>query len=152
MSQPNNQYITLQLLGIINIDNSWAYISVKVVSEGSYLSFVKKVSDEQKATLEQSAKYSYTPSWDNSWDWYKQTIRGIRVGERLFICRWDDFLGGPDKYEDYIYTDDDGIDHLVQSNYRSWHEKETLFGDKVLGFHKYCPIETEVEIVWNSNI
>ena len=127
------RFITCQLLGIIELHNSYAIVSVKVLSEGNYLSFVKKVNDTVKARFKQSRCYENTPSL------YPKKEEGIYIANRVIYCKYD--MGGDEILENYIFTDNDGIDHLVQSNYSSYHETECLYGDKVLGYHKYCPIE-----------
>lgn len=130
-------FITCQLLGIIELHNSYAIVSVKVLSEGNYLSFVKKVDDTAKARFEQSRCYENIPSL------YHKVEDGTYIGNRVIYCK--DVMGGGDEIlENYIFTDDDGIDHLVQSNYRGFEECECLYGDKILGYHEYCPIEIKV--------
>ena len=136
----NTKFITCQLLGINIIVKSWAEVSVKVLSEGTCLSFVEPIEDCKKTELYNSQRYCYSPSWAVGWGVHKRNIEGTRVNEHLFLC-CEVFGGGDEVYEDYIFTDDDGIDHFVQSNYRESHEKVSLFGDKVLGYHKYCPID-----------
>ena len=51
-------------------------------------------------------------------------------------------FGGDVYYSHGIYTDVDGVDHLVMS----WDldfVKEYTYGDKVLGLHKFCPVQWE---------
>lgn len=149
---PSSRFITCQLLGIIKLFEDYAEVRVKVISDGTCLSFVKKVSVEQKAMLKQTAKYRYTPSWVIGGFYPKNGYHifypknGYHINDRFFKCIWQDW--DYETYQDIIYTDDDGIDHLVESKYsdRDSCEAESLFGDKILGFHKYCPIEIEREM------
>ena len=48
--------------------------------------------------------------------------------------------GGDEFYEELIYTDDDGIDHLVHGKYSFMVEEDNSFyGDRILGLHKSGP-------------
>ena len=40
-------------------------------------------------------------------------------------------------YTDYLYTDEDGVDHLVRTDYSDFDTNSSFFGDQVLGLSKH---------------
>ncbi|MBR1800914.1 MAG: hypothetical protein IJ767_05390 [Bacteroidaceae bacterium] len=90
------------------------------------------VPEDVKQHLRESKQYDYAaPVGDRIADYCKLNDR---------IAHLHTSLGGGDvRYDDFIYTDPDGIDHLVQRSYDCFGEREAYFGDKVLGYHQYSP-------------
>lgn len=129
-----SRFLTCQLIGILKLEESYAKVCVKVISEGTYLSFVKPVSEKTKDYLRNNQRYDYEAPWGES----EYGNLGRHVDNRVTLFH-NGTGGGDESYSDFIYTDDDGIDHLIQSRYYSFHENECFYGDKILGFHKNCP-------------
>lgn len=130
----DGEFITMELLNIEENDGYIALLCVRVIALGNRISFVKLVSKEEKQRLMESQTYDYSII-----DFHGEYVDYGYISDNMIHLE-DDFGGGDVIYEDYIYTDDDGIDHLVQKCYMDFDNKEAYFGDKVLGFHKYNTI------------
>ena len=124
-------FITVRFLKIVKHKKYSAKISVKILSVCSRQSFVKSVPEEKQLRLKKEQTYDYLAP----------------KGERLDIehvsdniVKFSNHFGGDIFFEDYIFTDSNDIDHLIQSCYSDFDRKEACFGDKVLGYHKYCPL------------
>lgn len=124
-------FITFRLLNIKKYQVHKAKLHVKVIAKGNLLSFVEPVSEDVKQQLESTKQYNYTePGGD-------ELCRYDYVDEN--VVKFNNSLGGDVYYSDYVYTDADGIDHLVKSHYADFTQNEDYYGDKVLGYHKYSP-------------
>ena len=134
-----DHFITCQLLGINRYKNTYADISAKVLSEGDSLSFLKPVSDNKKAQLESEKRYDYQLEKSCDDIRFGFAIKYCRHGHWLCVNKCDEYSC----YNEYIYTDDSGIDHLLQIRHQEDQAHYSWFGDKILGFHKYCPIKIE---------
>ncbi len=137
------EFLCCELLGVIKIEYNYADISVRVLSDGNYLSSVREVSDDQKEKLASARIYDYQQKhsdYDNG-----PIIEYSQINEQLLCVR--EYWMYDYWYHNvvYIYTDNNGIDHLVCKGYQSDEESECMFGDKVLGYHKYCHIEIDKE-------
>lgn len=125
-------FITMRLLKIKKQLGNKAKIQVEIVALGNRLSFVNPVPEEEKKRLLQTQIYDYVaPSGDglSDYDYIKPNIAQFTNDEG----------GGDVCFKDYIYTDDDGIDHLAQHCYKDSHGSFAYFGDRVLGFHQFSP-------------
>lgn len=122
---------TLKLLKIKKYSERSAIVKVKIISWGNYFSFVKTISEEQKVHIAQMG-YEYKLH-NNEW----VELRCIGKHKLYAVCC--EYGGGDELFEDLIYTDNDGIDHLVYSSYESFHEHQCFLGDKILGLHKLSP-------------
>lgn len=133
-----DHFITCQLLGINRYKKHYFEIAVKVLSVKDSLSFLKQVSDNEKAQLEYGKRYSIKLEEPFDDCYGGGGVKYYRYGRWLRECIYDEFGA----YNAYIYTDDSGIDHLLQigEGYGSYY---IWFGDKVLGYHKYCPVKIE---------
>ena len=124
-------FATLKLLKIKRHFGRSAIVKVKILSLGNYFSFVKTISEEQKVHIAQMG-YDYQLG-NNDW------VELRHIGEHKLYAVCCQYGGGDEHYEDLIYTDNDGIDHLVYSSYESFHEDQCFIGDKILGLHKLSP-------------
>lgn len=124
-------FATLKLLKIKRHTGRSAIVKVKILSLGNYFSFMKTISEEQKVHI---AQMGYEYKLGNN-DWIE--LRCIGKQKLYAVCCV--YGGGDERYEDLIYTDNNGIDHLVYSSYESFHEHQCFLGDKILGFHKLSP-------------
>lgn len=122
---------TLKLLRIKKHSERSAIVKVKILSLGNYFSFVKTISEEQKVHIVQMG-YEYKLG-NNDW------VELRYIGKQKLYAVCCDYGGGDERYEDLIYTDNNGIDHLVYSSYESFHERQCFLGDKILGLHKLSP-------------
>lgn len=139
-----DKFITMELLNIEENDVCSATVSVRVVALGNRLSYVKPVSEIDKRRLRESRTYDYEPN-----DMGDCTDHG-HINYNL-ICHEENIGGGDVIYTDYIFTDDDGIDHLVQRCFLNYDSKEAYFGDKVLGYHHYNNYFTPLHIMPNGS-
>ena len=125
-------FVTMRLLNINKHNIHSAKLHVRILAIRNRLSYVEPVPEEEKQRLRDSMVYDYT-SPIGDWLWEYHYINNHTV-------EFSNTLGGGDIwYYDYIYTDEDGIDHLVQSCYKGFDDKEAYYGDKVIGFHQYSP-------------
>ena len=122
---------TLKLLKIKRHTGRSAIVKVKILSLGNYFSFMKTISEEQKVHI---AQMGYEYKLGNN-DWIE--LRCIGKQKLYAVCC--EYGGGYERYEDLIYTDNNGIDHLVYSSYESFHECQCFLGDKILRLHKLSP-------------
>lgn len=124
-------FITMRLLSIESQEESSAVLKIEIIAICNRLFFVKPVSEEKKEELLESHYYDY------------DAPPGTGVASYFYIeddvAQFENDFGGDVFYSDFIFTDVDGIDHLVQSNYDCWDNREAYFGDKVLGFHADSP-------------
>ncbi len=124
-------FITMRLLSIESQEEISAVLNIKIIAICNRLFFVKSVGEEKKKELLESHYYDY------------DAPPGTGVASYFYIdddiAQFNNDFGGDVFYSDFIFTDVDGIDHLVQSNYDCWDNREAYFGDKVLGFHADSP-------------
>lgn len=124
-------FITMRLLSIESQEESSGVLKVEIIAICNRLFFVKPVDEGKKQELLESHYYDY------------DAPPGTGVASYFYIkddiAQFDNDFGGDVFYSDFIFTDVDGIDHLVQSNYDCWDNREAYFGDKVLGFHADSP-------------
>ena len=127
-----NGFVTFRLLNIKKYQVYKAKLHVKVIETGNYLSYVRPVPEAIKQQLESTKQYKYKgPDGD-------ELCRYEHVSADL--VRFTNSFGGGDVCStDYVYTDADGIDHLVESHYHDFTRNEVYYGDKVLGCHRYSP-------------
>ena len=127
------EFITLELLEIIENKGCSADIRVRVVARGNKLSFIKPVSEKEKQRLEENRSYDYI------FNEHGVSVEYVYLSDNM-IQLIDDSGGGDLIDYDFIYIDDDGIDHLVLKGSEAFEYREAYFGDKVLGYHKYNTI------------
>lgn len=133
------QFVQAKLLSILTYGESYAQdcaiICVEVLQIRDILSFVRPVQGNAKKQLMQEHKYNYAPPEGDS------EFPGISI-ENNWITISNGTLGGEVSSYHCIYTDADGIDHLVLAG-ESYCElclgEFMLAGDRVLGFHVDCP-------------
>lgn len=127
----DGDFVTMRLLNIKKYKIHSAKLHVRILAIRTRQAYVEPVPEEEKQRLRDSKTYDYTLP-DGDW-----------LGEYHYINKntieFSNSLGGDIFYYDYIYTDEDGIDHLVQSCYKAFDDQEAYYGDKVLGFHQYSP-------------
>ena len=130
------QFMTGILSEIVSREKSEAVIRAHVLKTGDRLSFVRRLPEEERALLAKSRRYSYTPPRGDA-----PNPMPEEIDENLIVLSND--FGGDVYYVDVLYTDEDGVDHLVVTAYHDFHESWTAFGDQVLGLHKYRPFRWE---------
>lgn len=125
----NNQLIKARLMSIMAADKFSAQIRVMVVDIVNWIKYVRPVSEDKKKHLQEMHCYEVR---DFSGDLDPPFCRQISEKMIEVYNVWD---GGDFQFLDYIYTDDDGIDHHVIGKY----DGSVYVGDNVLGYHKYFP-------------
>lgn len=139
---PSDKFTKMKLLKIKRNMKTHAIVQAEIIEKGDWFSFVKPVSEEEKERLRKQEIYDYyAPSGDGLADYFY-------VADS--VVRFCNSLGGGDiNDDDFVFTDADGIDHLVLSCHRCFGDKVAYYGDKVLGYHRYSRYFQEPEV--NSN-
>lgn len=132
-----DQFVESRLLSVVESYENSAKVHVLILREVNELSFVKPVSEEVKMNLKEKHEYKYvTPGGDSP----TPSIWGSR--DR--ILKLSNTYGGGDLYySDYIYTDDDGIDHLVTCLYSDGEVGAAFLGDEILGYQSDSYLQWE---------
>lgn len=125
----NNQFVKARLMSIMAADKFSAQIRVVVVDIVNWIKYVRPVSEDKKKHLQEMHCYEVR---DFSGDLDQPFCRQISEKMIEVYNVWD---GGDFQFHDYIYTDDDGIDHHVIGKYGG----RVYVGDNVLGYHMYFP-------------
>lgn len=142
----DNQFVQAKLLSILSMDRYEAEIRVEVLDIKDRLAFVKPVSDEEKERMLETHTYVYCEPCGDAPN--PQVIR-----DDPGILHFFNTCGGGDvNYDDYIYTDPDGIDHLILKEYSDFEGAYSFLGDEILGFHTDSPYQWEngLLIDWKS--
>ena len=128
-----DEFVTGRLIRILEMEESTAVIEAEIIAKGNVLSFVRRLSEEERTVLENTFKYDY-PFYHSS------ELPFVRwISDNMFRFYLD--LGGGDVVvEHLVYTDEDGVDHLVGKFYQDFEACNMSFGDRVIGLHKYCPV------------
>ena len=129
-----DEFIQGRLLEILSMYISNAVIRAEVVSIGNPLSFVKRLSKDAIDKLEQQ-DYKIQPLA------YKSGIevRFSAINDKMFCLSFIAYGGSDMWLANLIYTDEDGVDHIVQSSNNDYEINIIKYGDEVIGLHKYCP-------------
>ena len=135
-----------KLLSILSMEKYEAEILVEVLDIKDRLSFVKPVSAEEKARMLEAHTYVYCEPGGDAPN--PQVIRD----DADILHFFNSFGGGDVNYDDYIYTDPDGIDHLILKEYSDFEGAYSFVGDEILGFHADGPYHWEngLLIDWKS--
>ena len=135
----DGDYLTMKMLKIKKHCGSLAKLLVKVVERCNRLVYVKPVPEDVKLRLKYTRAYNYVAPGGDSLGGYGYISENVvHFGNSFGGDVWDD---------DYVFTDEDGIDHLVQQCYKDFDRKESYYGDKVLGYHQYSPYFPPPEIL-----
>lgn len=127
----NGDFMTMRLLNIKKYQVNSAKLHVRILALGNRLSYVNPILPEARKKFIESMTYDYSPPQGD----HKAKV--YYINEHLhYFCN---DMGGDVFYKDYIFTDDDGIDHLVQSCFRGFDKQETYYGDQIIGFHLFSP-------------
>lgn len=130
----DNQFVRARLLSIMKTESISAQIRIVVLNVVSLWEFVGSVSEDKKKCLQDTHCYD---------------VGYLRGDLEIPFCRqiaarmievYNVLDGGDFQYLYYIYTDDDGIDHLIMKK----HDGEASVGDVVLGYHKYFPFPVKI--------
>ena len=135
----DGEFITAKLTEIVSKEMDEAVIRAEVLETGNRLSFVRRLSTRVIKNLEASCEFHYTTP-EGDYDDYNLKIK--QINDHL-ICLENDYGGGDITIVHYLYTDEDGVDHLTEIQYSDFHTDYTVFGDLVLGLHRYCPFQWE---------
>ncbi|MBR6705423.1 MAG: leucine-rich repeat protein [Clostridia bacterium] len=130
-------FIRARLTEILSVNAFSAVIRVRVESVRDECSYVRRLSqiDLEDLDLKKTYYYEY-PVGDSP------TPRISWPSDHM-VCVDNSFGGGDLNYTDYIFTDEDGLDHLVAAYYSDHHENRSFHGDRVLGLCKYRPFYWE---------
>ena len=129
----DSKFVTMRLLNIKKYKVYSAKLRVRILAMGNMLTHVKPVPEEVKQRLVESHSYDYkAPNGDNAIASYGHMDKNI-------VQFYNSLGGGDITYNDYIFTDGDGLDHLVESCYSDFDNSVAYFGDKVIGFHADSP-------------
>lgn len=105
------QVVKGRLLSILDNKEHSAVVQIEILSVQNQHSFAKRLPHKDLETLESQASYLYEmPSGDAANPWVVQVRENI-------IYLYNDYGGGDLTLGHTIYTDEDGVDHLVQSAY-----------------------------------
>ena len=119
-------YVTARLLELLSRKNNEAHVRIQITEIRNRFSFLQPMSERETAEYLSQNDYCYqtTPC---------DLINILRKNETEFSLFYQD---GDIDLEDYLYTDQHGIDHLIRSDYHFFEENIGFAGDKVLGAHK----------------
>ena len=138
-------WITARLIEILSQEQSEALIRGEILAVGDQLSFVRRLSESELERMEEEGLYAYEP------------LKGNRAVPYVtedgnWIRLYNEWGGGDFSYYHTIYTDEDGVDHLVSSEYVAFEHWHVFYGDQVLGFHRYFPFRWENGLLlhWES--
>ena len=124
------EYIQGRLLEILSIESERAVIRAEIVSTGNWLSFVKRLSRDEIEKLEWQ-DYKIQP--DMTYYSFVSPLDEKKFFELTFVSQFDM------TFASVIYTDEDDVDHCVQS-YSKYDKIDCIcYHDKVIGLHRYCP-------------
>lgn len=146
-SYGEGEFLTAILTGIVSSEKSEAVIRAKVLETGNRLSFMRLLSAAEIEELETSREYNYTPPGGD----YDNLNLKIRQLSDQLISLYNDYGGGDLSTTHYLYTDEDGVDHLVELWHSDFHSNYTTYGDMVLGLHRYRPFQWENGFLINRN-
>ena len=119
-------FVTVKLRKYWQPDKELIIACADVVDMGDIFSFVKRLTEEEIFELEKTHRYDIDSHFD------KMT----RKRNHLFTLAWNDEEGG--ECID-IFTDKDGVDHLIFAEGLGYAYFPAAFGDHIIGLHKYCP-------------
>lgn len=139
----DDQIVFARLLSVVSMDRTLPKIRIEVIEVHDILSFVQPVSDIEISRIKEAENYDYEPpflgTYDISWPIAEFSL-GANIGKRFFFVANPNDGSGVASVIDTIYTDENGIDHLVSRMNRNYSCDEIMsFGDKVLGLHENCP-------------
>ncbi len=137
----DSQFVQAKLLSILSMDKYEAEIRVEVLDIKDRRAFVKPVSDEEKERMLEAHTYEYCEPCGDAPN--PQVIRDD-ADILHFFNTWG---GGDVNYDDYIYTDPDGIDHLILKEYSDFEGAYSFVGDEILGFHADSPYQCENDLL-----
>ena len=133
--RPGGGYVTAKLTEIVSMDDSSAVLRAEVLRVGDARSFVRRLSMQELLELYRGGTYDYDPpDGDAPNPQYSCEKDGL-------ISLYNSFGGGDVETTHYLYTDEDGVDHLVETMYRDFEKDHLFIGDKVLGMHRNCPVQ-----------
>ncbi len=121
------QFAQAKLISILAMGRYSARIKIQILAVKNRLSFLKPVTKEKAEELLRCGAYDYhAPGGESLW---------IDQVDENTIWIDNSWGGGDISYYDYIYTDPNGIDHLIEAGYHDWEENCVFIGDKILGAH-----------------
>ena len=132
--------IQARLLRIISTRPHEATVIVEILDVKDRLSFVKKVSAETKSRIANNHGYS----WKNP-SFLPGTPVITYINNRLFSIADSNTVDGDLGSTVYIYTDDEGYDHIISTWYYDHERDQTFFGDEVIGLHIDCPYLNQID-------
>ncbi len=128
----SGRVFTLRLLKILKSQKHEAKVRVEILSVNQRQFFAMPIAEEMKEKLIKEKTYDYkTPPGDYLCSYEM-------LDSRTAIFR-NGYGGGDVGYADFIFTDAEGFDHLLQSCYYDFDRNEAYFGDKVIGYHQFSP-------------
>ena len=129
----------------MSMDSYSAILSVLITGKGNHMSFVQSLPECKVKRIMKNYRHHYD---DFVSDPYAMIYK---IDEHSFGVIISE-LGQGDLWYGYVfYTDNQGIDHLVQESCSCFGEDVyAFFGDRVIGLHENCPIVYENSYNINS--
>lgn len=139
-------FVQAKMISVLSMDEHQATILAEILQTKDRLAFVQPVPEEEKKRLSEQHCYNYdAPSGDAPTPQFIEENAGI-------LHLYNGYGGGDIDFDDYIYTDPDGIDHLILKEYSDFEGTYSFVGDEILGFHADSPYQWEngLLIDWKS--
>ena len=137
------RYVQAQLLAILEKNKPKRKVRIRILQIKDRMSLVEEVPREVKNQLNKHVGYHFDePIWVLPVIW-------INNDPNLIVY---DYTAGDLSYSYHIFTDADGIDHLIQVDAGDDQiDYNIAVGDKVLGYHSACPYQWENGLLINWN-
>ena len=139
------QYVQGQLLSILEKDDLEAKVRIRILQIKDRMSYVEQVPEIVKKQLEAQGEYAEA-------DYLPFVVPNDQPN--IIVCKYEP--GGDENWLEHVYTDTDGIDHLILREYTdnlpAISSSYTFVGDKILGYHADCPLQWEngLLVYWNE--
>ena len=142
----SGKFFTMKLLEIVESHSYSAKLKVRIEMLGDRLTFVKPVPVLEKFKLRWSKIYNY--GGHTGCDCLPEYGYISESVTHFHSTQGEGYI----HLDDYIFTDSDGIDHLVQSSIEYGDVHKTRFGDMVLGYHQFSPFFTPPETMPDGSL
>lgn len=125
----DNQFVKAKLVSVLSSDETKARVRILVLNIVNWLDFARPASEAEKNRLQNKHFYN---SYGFGGELIQPLWRQVDVRTIEVYNTWVD-----DCFNDYIHTDDDGIDHHIMTKF----DGRIFIGDRVLGYHEYSPFK-----------
>lgn len=136
------RYTQAKLLSIVKKDDLKATIRVRILQTIDRMAYVKQVSEEVKKQLKEQHIYRFRSP--------EPIPQILKEDKDITIYYYS--VQGDLEWHIYVYTDPDGIDHLILNEYENFEGGYSFVGDEILGYHDDHPFRWEngLLIDWDS--